>query len=88
MGGPRLFYSHSLNVAEEDFLCKISYSSNNDCVMSVLINEGMSGNTTSYYERARDSDLPAWGNLLLRKKLLLGGRARNRLLLEEEANCP
>ena len=63
----------------------MSYPSNNDFARSVLINEEMSGNMTSYYERVRDIDLLAWGNLVLRRKRMLGEMARNRLLSEEEA---
>ena len=58
----------------------ISYPSNNDFARSVLINAGMSGNMTYYYERVRNSDLLARGDLLLRKKSLSGEWARNRLL--------
>ena len=43
----------------------------------------MSGNMKSYYERARDSDLLARGDLLLFRKLLLG-KGREIVFLSEE----
>ena len=39
-----------------------------------LFNECMSGITTSYYERVRDSDLLAWGNLIRVRKRAMGRR--------------
>ena len=42
-----------------DLSGRMSYPFNNDSLRYVLINEGMSGSTTSYYERAHDSDLLA-----------------------------
>ena len=79
----RLIYAHSSNADEEDLLGKMYYPSNNDFPTPVLINEGMSENMTSYYERARDRDPLGRGDLLLFRKRLLGKRARKRLLLGE-----
>ena len=62
---PRLIYSHSLNVTEEDLLGKMSYPPNNDLVKSFLINEGVSWNMVSYCERAHDSDLATWRRIEL-----------------------
>ena len=76
---PRLFYAHSPNVDEGDSTRGIPPPSNNDFLISVLINEEMSGNMTSYYERVQDSDLLARGNLILRRKRLLGEETRSRL---------
>ena len=40
--------------------------------MSVLINEELPGRLTSYYGKVEDIDSIAYGNLLLRKRQLLG----------------
>ena len=69
-----LMYAHSLIVAEEDLLDKVSLPSNNGILRSVLIKEWISGNMMSYYEMARDSDLLTWGNLLLHRKRQLQRR--------------
>ena len=45
-----------------------AYSSYNDLLMSMLINEGVSGSLQSYYELVSDDDLSAWVELLLRRK--------------------
>ena len=66
-------YAHSLNVCAEDLLDEMSSPSNNDFLMGVLINEGVSENMGSCYEMAQDSDLiTCWGNLLLWRKRQFG----------------
>ena len=74
-------YAHSLNVCEEDLLDGISPPSNNDYLRSVLINEGFSGNLSSYCEMAHDSDLITCGNLPLWRKRQFGKSAMGLLLL-------
>ena len=76
-------YAHSLNVCEEDLLDEMSYPSNNDFLMYVLINRGVSGNMGPYYEMAHDSDLITWENLLLRRRRQFGKKRRECVL----TNC-
>ena len=48
------------------------YPSNNDLLRSILINEGAPGSLQSYYELARDNDLPDRWELILRRKRIFG----------------
>ena len=66
-----------------DLLGKMSRPSNNnnDSLRYVLIKEGMSGSMTSYYERARDSDLLAWGGIFFGGGKRLAGRRLGQLHL-------
>ena len=80
---PFLTYAHSLNVLVGDLLDEVALPSNNDFLRSVLINEGVSGDLSSYYEAVHDSDLIKWGNLLLWRKRQFGKRSMGSLLLEQ-----
>ena len=64
-------YAIPPGVSEECLLDRWASPSNNDLLMSALINAGVSGSLQSYYEFVHDSDLTAcgWGPLLHRKRL-------------------
>ena len=61
-------YATPLEVSGDCLLGRRPHPSNNDHLMSTLINEGMSGSIQSYYELVSDDDLSAWVELLLRRK--------------------
>ena len=60
----------------------MSYPSDNDFPMYVLMNEGTSGNMVSYYEMAHNSDLITWESSFVSKTSV--GETKGRLLVEEE----
>ena len=63
-------YAIPLDVSVDCLLDRWNYTSNNDLLRSMLINEGVSESLQSYYELVRDSDLSARWLLLHRKRLL------------------
>ena len=71
---PRLMYAHPLNVCEAYLLREMSPPSNNsnDSLRSVFNQRWVSGNLSSYYEMAHDSDLITFGNLLYGKNVSFG----------------
>ena len=54
-------YAIPLSAAAECLTDKDPSPSSNDLLRSMLINEGVSGSSQTYYELVRGGDLSAWG---------------------------
>ena len=72
-------YAIPLDSTGECLLDEVSYPPNNDFLRSLLINEGCSEITVSYYELARYNDLLARVDLLAHRKLLFGIWTKRRI---------